>query len=157
MNAARTWPSPDPWECERHSWESERRRIDDRRVIANNPFTPNLDQGRTDRSRGLTPDQARQSAGQGAARNILGNEVGVPIDRRYPGSIEGKRCAHAGARIEWAEDRAQAVDVDSANSNGLEGASEKTKRFGAVSDQTDASADPIGRIAPRHDEVAKAN
>ncbi len=160
MNAA-------PAKFSRSFWETKRRLIDGHPVITNNPFTKNLPKGRTDPSHVLTPAQMQHSALQWlafssqfpriqaahlvnaptravreAARNILGNELGVPINRRS-GSIEGGRFSHAGAHIEWAEDFAEALGVDTTDLNYLRRASDSTKQFIAIFEETYGSSDPI--------------
>ncbi len=147
--------------------DKKERLIDAHSAITDNPFTKNLPKGRTNPAHVLMPAQMRHSALQWlafssqfpriqaahmanaptravreAARNILGNELGVPINRRS-GSIEGGRFSHAGAHLEWVEEFAEALGVDTTNLNYLERASDKTKQFIAIFDETYGNSDPI--------------
>jgi len=122
-------------------------------AIVNRPFTPNLPKGRTDSSFILTLDQMRHSIIQWlafsnefieieashlvraptkvvrhAARNILVVELGVPLDVKT-GEAEGHTFSHSLAHIEWVEEIAEMLGIDTTLLDYWDRADKKTQRF----------------------------
>ena len=139
--------------------------IDLHPVIQNRPFTPHLPKGYENPAYILTPDQMKYSiiqwlafssefieiqamhlvraptkAMRKMARNILVNELGVPITHET-GNAEGHRFSHYLAHVEWMEEMAELLEIDTTLLDYWQRANEKTKEFLAILRETYGSRD----------------